>query len=353
MNASPPSLTTPIGGIVHIGSSAGHRSNYVETLCAVTGLEKSMAKASVPLIAKLLMSRKLLLATAEDNVGLFVVISILRRMMGKPTVSLVMGAGRCYASQEIKHVAKKLALQFLNGLNGVRLLSILPFYLDRRFADVTGDWIYDPQFWDLAPAIEAGFLPQSELAEAMLKAAAGRPILLFLGAPSGIKGFPFLSRIVMQDPSITEQLLIAVAGRVPAAFMDAKSTLAACGVWFADRYLTEEEVVSLKASSDTLWACYHPSYNSSSGLFGRALQFNKNVIVRRGSYLEAIAHHFAYPIEACDHDDDDAGLKVLRRIAAPGGLRRDMGLARQMHDLSVERLLRALGPAFVRRSPDA
>ncbi|MGD9669404.1 MAG: hypothetical protein AB7U75_10150 [Hyphomicrobiaceae bacterium] len=308
----------------------------------MTNLREMIAPRSAATWKALARKDRLLFATAEDDIATFIAVSLQRAACGMNTAALVMGAGRCFEPGYVKYTLKRNTFRALRKIERLKLISILPFYLDARFSLVTSCWIYDPQFWDLAGMVACGRLPSTKLAEDMTAASAGRPVLLFLGSPSGIKGYPFLADLIEARPGIAKRMLIAIAGRVPPAHKERSARLSSHGVWFADRFLTENEVVSLKAAADTLWACYNPAYNSSSGIFGRSLQLDKNVIVRRASYLERIAQYVNYPVETCLHGDMEEGLALLERLASSKVQRSPSGLARTFYDASVPILCQAL-----------
>jgi hypothetical protein len=325
-------------GILFLRHTGGHRQNYLSVLQNATGFETMNGQDKDATFGQLLNADQLLFATAEDDLRTFISVSVRRSIRNKKTVALVMGAGRCFEPGHIKYKIKLNTFRMLRKFSNIRMLSILPFYLDSRFNEVTSDWIYDPQFWDLATVIENGQVPHTNIALEMASLANGRNILLFLGSPSDIKGFSFLENILLAQPSLARNMLIAVAGRINPPFKAAQSRLLQLGVWFIDRLLDEDEVVSLKAASSILWACYEQSYNSSSGIFGRAMQLDKNVVVRSGSYLESIAGHVDYPIDTCVFGDLAQGITVLERASKSTISRPKAQLSRHFYNASVPKL---------------
>lgn len=327
---------------IYISRTGGHRESYLQTLSEVTGFPAQIIPRSINALMTLTQKDRLLFATAEDDLVIFLAVSLSRAALNKKTVALVMGAGRCFETGHLKYNLKRWAFKALCRFSNIELISILPFYLDERFKEVTSSWMYDPQFWDLAFLINEGKLPETPITTEMRAIAAGRRVLLYLGSLSTIKGFSFLNEILEAKPILAQNMLIVVAGRVPLEFKEAKALLITRGVWFVDKFLSEGEVVSLKAACDTLWACYDPSYNSSSGIFGRALQLDKRVIVRRGSYLDQMASRVGYPIEVCDFGDVNEGVSVLERVSCVTGQSEPAGLANVFFQASVPTLRRKL-----------
>jgi glycosyltransferase involved in cell wall biosynthesis len=329
-------------GYATVGTPVGHRGSYVETLSGVTGLTRLIEPRAVSTLRTLLAADAVLFATLEDDVVFFSAVAMLRAVLGRHTVAIFMNPRVCFIRGSIKSKARRHVFRFLKRLQSVTLLSIMPFYLDQRFASVADDWIYDPQFWDFDNRIENADWPDSSLAHDVKRKAQGRPILLFLGGPSFMKGFPFLAEILRAAPAITERLMIVVAGKIPEDQRRSAELVSGAGGLVIDRYLTDDEVVSTKRCATCLWACYHPSYDSSSGLFGRAMQLGKQVIVRRGSYVDAIAAHLEYPVHRCAFDDVEEGVAILMKVgqAAAPPQSDDMGMI--CRDRSVARLRAAL-----------
>ncbi|RWL22676.1 MAG: glycosyltransferase family 1 protein [Mesorhizobium sp.] len=331
----------PTHGFVTVGSAGGHRESYVDTLSGITGLTRLIEPRGISTLRTLVAAGSVLFATLEDDNAFFFAVAILRAVLGRRTVAIFMNPRRCF-TPGFNSVVRRHAFRFLKRLRSVTLLSILPFYLDRRFASVADDWIYDPQFWDLVSRIENAGWPDSALAQEVKRQANGRPILVFLGGPSVMKGFPFLAKILQAKPAITDRLMIVIAGKVPADQKRFAELVSEAGGLVIDRYLTDDEVLSAKLCATCLWACYDPSYDSSSGLFGRAMQLGKQAIVRRGSYVDSIASHLNYPVHRCTFGDIDEGMAILMGIGEADAQPQPGGIAATCRDQSVARLRAAL-----------
>lgn len=294
----------------------GHRESYVEVLASVTGLQTLIASRRWSVIGRLVGAHRVLFASLEDDLVTFFLVAFLRLLLVRRTVAVVMNPGRVLEGGEWKHWLKGVALKTLKHMPGLTTLSIIPFYIDDRLPALTNDWIYDPQFWDMEVA--TGHVDDVSLAETVMTYAAGRPVLLFLGAFSKIKGFTFLADLMDQDRRIGERYLVVAAGKPEAATAAAAQKLRAAGGVVVDRYLTDAEVLSIKRAARVIWACYDPGYNSSSGLFGRALQLRKAVVVRHGSYLEIMALALKYPVIAIAYGDVRAAADMLVNMAGEG-----------------------------------
>jgi hypothetical protein len=291
---------------------------------------------------KLVSADRVLFATLEDQIPFFIVVALTRALRRRETAAIFMGPGRCFERGALKYTIKRAVFRQLNKVRMIKLLSILPFYLDKRFAEVAGDWIYDPEFWDLSAMSNSAACNSNALADEVKAAAAGRPVVLYLGGISDIKGFPFLVKIMLQNPALTKTSLFVAAGRVPASHFGAADDFSAAGGWLVNRFLSDDEVVALKIHAHSLWACYHPSYNSSSGIFGRAMQLGKRAIVRRGSYLDLIAENFNFPAIRCTFGDVADGSRAIHKAIDDSQLVELEGVGKLCKELSLERLRKAL-----------
>lgn len=98
-----------------------------------------------------------------------------------------------------------------------------------------------------------------------------------------------------------------------------------------NRFLSEDEVTSLK-------------YNSSSGLFGRAMQLGKDVFVRKDSYIANMALNLDDPVQAVEFNDTNRMVHLLNILAdsnADDDLKQNYKLEHNKN-LSVAKILKAL-----------
>lgn len=66
--------------------------------------------------------------------------------------------------------------------------------------------------------------------------------------------------------------------------------------------IQDEPLDNFYYENSLVWCYYAPSYNQSSGIFGRALQFNLPAIIRKNSHLHA--HAVKYGCEVYDEGND-------------------------------------------------
>lgn len=128
-------------------------------------------------------------------------------------------------------------------------------------------------------------LPETELSRRVAAAANGRKVMIFIGAGNRIKGFDaFAAEALAQRDSV----LSVVAGRVAPEKADEAQRLAAAGMIVEDRFVTDDEILSLYRVASFAWCRYAPEYDQASGVFGRALQTGVQPMVRESSVLERL-----------------------------------------------------------------
>lgn len=317
-----------LNGYVYVGCPNGHRESYTEFFSHETGLEALIEPRSLATAVKLLRAKYLLFSTMENDRWFFLFIAVARSFMSRDTSAIVMNVDVCFRGGGAKRFLAKLAYGLPTFMGNIHMISILPFYLNEKYRRLSNDWIYDPQFWDIKEQIEYEKLPITEISEQIKKRSEGKPILLYLGKPSEHKGFDFLLKILRAESSLASDFFIVVSGKAEDAQRKIED-IKALGIFVVDRYLTDDEVLSLKKVSTCLWAVYHPKYNSSSGVFGRAMQLSKYVCVRRGSILDQIAKNLNYPVNQCEFDNVKDATKMLKNVA------QNIGQSRQVFPADI------------------
>jgi hypothetical protein len=255
----------------------------------------------------------LLVSMLEEYTFLFSFIAILRAALGRRSVALMFRPGPCARPTTWRMWLKSIVLRMLKRKKAVRILTILPFVVDADFALVASGWVYELQLWDLCDTPRE--IPQ-EIAATLAELANGRRIVLALGGQSYEKGFAQLVRIWLEQPSIRQHWLFAVAGPVEVASRELAESFVRAGGFLVDRRLGDGELWGLYGVAELVWACYAPTYDQSSGIFGRAVQAGVPVIVRSGSYLEKLAQHLNHPVVAIPWDNTDVAAKYISRPPA-------------------------------------
>lgn len=324
---------------VYTIAEAGHRASWIKLFSGISGYEPLIGPPSAQLAKQMIAADEVLYTTLEDALGFFARVALGRALRGKRTRVLMMNPGRALHGGRITHAIKYVYLRFFKMFPGVDSLSIIPFYIDPRLARLSTGWFYDPQFWDLTPG---ELVPQScPLSEEIAAKAAGRKILLFLGRMDVSKGSRFFVECLRAHPDLAETHFFVAAGKAADQMKPLGADLETLGGLHIDRYLTDEEVICLKHGCDTLWACYDPYYNSSSGLFGRALQLGKDVLIREPSYLDVMATELGFPAGRVAYGDTEAVKAYLQ--AGPAAPFDGLAAHRYCRDFSLERIDAFLG----------
>lgn len=321
---------------------AGHRRSYVDlfsALCADAGLTPVLLRSWG---AGTRHRGPLLVLMIEESFGSFAIAAIGRAVLGRSTTGLLFGGAGLVRSSGMKAVVKRGALRLLKRLPQVTVLAITPFAVVPPLAALANDWIYDPQLWDID---DVEFMP-SALADDVRTVAAGRAVVVALGRQGLEKGFDRFARLWRAHPELLERCLFVSAGALDDGLEADASAFEAAGGYLVNRFVSDDELMSLYGVSTLVWALYDPVYDQSSGIMGRAMQWGRPSVVRRGSQIHDLALHLGVPVVAAPWDDD-VGIAeaILRSLAEPpvsgpaisGRLRAQTREVLQRHVLSAAR----------------
>ncbi len=285
-----------------------------------------------------LSSRTVFSPMLEEHTLSFLLVGALRALLGKRSCALLFRPGEVVRSGALKHVLKRLLLRAVRGLPRITIITIMPFELDPAFSAIADDWIHDPQLWDLATGSDD---VATVLADDIRAASGGRPVMVALGAQSRDKGFDFLSDVWDTHPSAREKWLFVAAGRISAASRDKARRFAEQGGLVIDRFVSDAELRDLYNQASIVWGCYAPEYDQASGIFGRAVQLGKPVVVRDGAYVQRLAQILDHPTLAAPWDDTEAVARLL--ATAPPAVEAPLTKVQAMRRRSATVLSRALG----------
>lgn len=330
-------MTVPTSLLLVSHSLDGHRREYVDLF---TGLF-----AHVGVKAHLIGHWRATLA--NKNPALFLMIEeaffgyalsvLIRSLLGRKTAGLLFRGAEAAGGTSSRMALKRWVLKALKRLPCATTLTITPFVAEPGLEAVADGWIYDPQLWDLADNGHAATTPLSDM---IVAAAKGRRIVVALGAQNQLKGFDVFCSLWHSQPSLREDYLFVSAGKVTAALLDAAQGFAAQGGMLADRFISQEELLSLYRTADVVWAAYAPDYDQASGIFGRAFQTGRTVAVRQGAQIERLARHLDYPVLSLPADPTTA-VKVLKSALLPAAT--PSGRLAAMREETMGKLSAALG----------
>ena len=259
----------PLGpSFVHtaITDWSGHQAAYQRLLMSLFDLEPSSGEIGLAKFRALVRAEKLLFSTLDDQLFGFVAVGVARAMLGRPTVGLFLRPNSCALPGWKSRVKRKL-FQCLVRVPRLSIISVLPDHVFPGIGDVATATVHDPQLWDI---VDSPIPADREAVKQLNAAAAGRPILAFLGWATAAKGFAFLAEIVESHPAIMDGLLVVVAGKIPPDMTDSADRIARAGGLVWNRFATEGELAALYETSALVWNCYAPGYDQASAfLVGR------------------------------------------------------------------------------------
>jgi hypothetical protein len=167
-----------------------------------------------------------------------------------------------------------------------------------------GDWIYDTEWWDLY----ASPLPD---VWAPLPVAAGKKLILLPGNLSSLKGTEFILTAARRAAELNLPFQFGLVGRPHDLPSNTEAQLESAGGFFRVCEPSDVEFLAYIKRADLLWCCYHPQYDQSSGIFGRALQLDLPAIVRSGSLLANYLERYGRGI-VIRYGEVDELLDILR-----------------------------------------
>ena len=284
--------------IVHINAAGGHRQSYQSLFLKLLDGEASTGVIRGPRFWRLVRAPKVLFATIDDDYLGFIAVALIRALLNKPTTGLFIRAMQCFRTERpIVYPLKRAVFRSLRRLSSLRILSIIPHDIRPELAEVTYDWIHDPQMWDLwvdGPPM----LPDTDLSRRVQTERGTRKVIIFVGRANRNKGFPELVETARRESG---GMLVVVAGCVARDFKREADILKVMGMIVEDRYVSDDEILSLYKVADQAWCRYAPEYDQASGVFGRAVQTGVEPIVNDGSVLQGILKAFIKSYTSISH----------------------------------------------------
>jgi hypothetical protein len=325
----------------------GHRAEYV-TLFGIILRRAGYSSFAEPNPAKALLHPGPVIVTViEDYRWSTYLIGLIRTLTFRRSVALFFVIRETLLGTKFRYAVKRTLLRAMRFQSLMSIFTILPHGVLRRavpeakvdVARLSHGWIDDPQLWDLE------FLPpravSTSLSERAVKAAGKRRILMVSGGLDRRKGLEMISTLA-GDQQFAGKILIVIAGKVAESDSDLAAILAKSDCIFEDRFISNEEMNSLYAVSDLVWCTYSPSYDQSSGIFGRAVQRGVTPIVRKGSIVEVYAKTMNVPVLSIDWEDPEIGRTIVGELAGRLGASTAMRCTRHRAERNIDNLIRAL-----------
>lgn len=300
-------------GYVYSPYPNGHRQQYVDLFANITQLRPEIKPLTLTVFFRLLKARSLALVTFDDRMISYTVLVIMRAFLAQRTVGLSLRADSCFSPPPVKAWVKRVWFKALKKLPCFTLLTPVPYAWKPEFQNISNDWIYDPQFWDLyftqgRSLSEGG---DTDLSKQILDIADGRPVLTYVGSLSQDKGFEFFKDIAQFRTSQNDDFLCVAAGQILSGLESVADDFKRAGGILIDRFVSDKELESLYNVSDLIWACYTPFYDQTSGVFGRAIQKNVPTCVRERSLVADIAHNVSLDHVALPYGRPDQAVERI------------------------------------------
>lgn len=272
--------------IIHVSVSTGHHLSYLKVLSEILDAQPSIGKISGRIAIRLIRADKVFFGTIDSDYVGFIFVALLRAVLGRSTAGLFIRPLTCIREKKkLPQKLKYLFFSFVNKLEKVAAISIIPHYIDRKLEAISRDWIYDPQFWDWQLLQDSDATESSFIEKKILERSGGRDVLAFIGSADSHKAFDEFFSYAINNSA---RLFCVVAGKVSESYKEQAEILKSLGMVVEDRYVSDKEIEAIYRVSNLIWCCYNRNYDQSSGVFGRALQANVKPITREGSVIRII-----------------------------------------------------------------
>lgn len=266
--------------MIYINNNNGHRKFAAQTLSYIVNDHQITNRLNL----RSIFCKNLIFVTIEDNIFVFFLLAFIRDMFKLKTGGLLFSPWDIFKKRSVKAKFKKSTLIYFKKRTNINVISYVPHYLDERYLLISKDWIYDLEFWDLNLLQRKHLISQNNNKNISNSIA-------YIGGLDKRKGIKLLAYMKTNAQSNNLNLNFVAKGKVMG---DENEIFDAIEVLVAEkdkRHLTDEEFIETAVNSSFLWCCYEPSYDASSGIFGRALQLNKIPIIRENSVLDEISRY--------------------------------------------------------------
>lgn len=281
---------------IYTASLNGHRQAYLDFLLDLFPSQRIQKKEVV------FSKAPVLFMMIEESFLFYFFTSVFRNMLGRRTVGLLFRPKPAVEAKNIQLVIKRTMLYFLKRLSNVKTITILPFCLNPSFEKIADNWIYDFQLWDLTKADLDKFAKYQEgVVATTIDLPTTLPnesnIVVAIGQQDKKKGFPnFVSSI--QSNVGSHQYVFG--GKATHEMAPLIKVFEESGGIANNRFISDDEIIQLYSVSSVVWCVYNEAYDQASGVLGRAVQFGRPVIVRKGSMM----HNFC-EIESLSYITDE------------------------------------------------
>jgi hypothetical protein len=275
--------------LVYAVNDSGHRRSYLDIFEGMFGLDILVGRSSIPTLFRLIRAKTILFATLDDHMFSFVFVASVRSLFNKPTVALFLRAEKCFESSKWHYFFKRIIFSLIRNFRGLNIATITPFSSAPQYKKIANMGLYDPQYWDIYDDPSFNKAKSTNLSLMIESRSNGRKICFILGSLTSIKGLSFINDTLEKYPEIMSQFLFVFAGKSTVFESKIMGSLKEKDTLIVDRFISNDEMSSAYTVADIIWCCYAPEYNQASGIFGRAIQLKKHVIVRENSIISQFA----------------------------------------------------------------
>ncbi len=287
--------------LVYTRLETGRRPSYLRVLERLFGARRVLRRRD------LVLSRApVLFLMVEEAFLLYVLVGLLRAMLGRRTAGLLFRPRPLAASHRWRYVWRRAVLRRLKRWRAIQTLTLLPFDVFPAFSSVADGWIHDFQLWDLTE--------EERKAVDVLRderRTGERRVLTAIGTQNAWKGFELFVDIYARSALLRWSYQFIACGKVMPAAGEHAAVLEEAGGVLVDKALSDAELLGTYAASDAVWCLYPPVGDHATGILGRAVQLGIPVIVRQGSLAHRLCTTENLPHVAASAD------MVATRLAGP------------------------------------
>jgi hypothetical protein len=301
--------------LVYGSSIGGHRLAYMQLLAGLFGLTIADSLPNIQTALRLINTRKLLFSTLDDSLGLFVFVSFVRSLLLRRTVGLFLSPHSCFDTEHKHFPTKLLLFMLLKWFPRLTIATITPYEVAPEFRRVSHVGLHDPQYWDKTPSPVPPEPPTTELSQRLVQMAGQRMVLGHIGLVSKTKGTDFLADFLERHPDTSAEVFVACVGDVREGEEALANRLRASGAFILGRHATDDEIESLYGTASVIWCCYPPDFDRASGVFGRALQYGVDPLIRTGSNIHRLSRMIGESPPTVEFGDDLTLARILPALS--------------------------------------
>ena len=259
----------------------GHRKEYLILFIKI--LKKKFKKLRIhngKNFIKALRCKYLFIPSISDNPIFFLFISIIRSFFLKKKILAINLRGRYLFNKGIYNLFKKFIFIKLNQIKYLKIIYIPSSRIYPLFKKLSNYSLDDPQLWD------KDFFFKFKNYK---KKKQNKIIIQFLGRFNKNKGaedFIKITKIFENNVNY----IFKINGVVDEKYLNTVKKQK--NIILSNKYFKDYELPSIYINSDFIWGFYDKSYNQSSGISGRAIQFNNNLILRSNSIISKYNLYF-------------------------------------------------------------